>query len=306
MIITETLALWGNIRLNGTLPISLYQLTGLKRLNLDFNDFSGTISEEIGKLSKLQRFTISNNPFSGSIPTSLRLCNDMELLLIDGTDIHGTIPDEICALTAWRSSRQDHNALSIRADCHPDNETGMPSITCDCCDTCCNAQNCFANYQDDHEEPVDESQEEQNHDSTETFAYKVNRTIQIKRKLENEVLQRGVSLYEINADDPRVLALDWILNIDGMALDADAANLNQRYILALVAYSLDPEAHSTENSSPFWLSDDDECSWNSEYCSKATCSWYNITCTEGKVIGMQIFSEFISFDDIMFHPLFLM
>ncbi len=301
MYISETLSLWGNVGLNGTLPMSLFQLTDLKSLHLDVNDFSGTISEEVGDLSKLQRFTISNNRFSGIIPTSLGLCNNLDLLLIDGTDIHGTIPDEVCVLTAWYSSRQDNSGLSIRADCHPDNETGIPFIACDCCDVCCDVQRCFANYQDDYEDPDDESQEEQVYDSTETFDDKVNRTIQIRRKLEEEVLQRSVSLYEINADDPRVLALQWILNIDGMSLDADAANLNQRYILALMAYSLDPEAEGEKSSSPFWLSDDDECSWNRETCSGDTCSWYNLTCSAGKVTGMQIISECVlSYDDKCF------
>lgn len=108
----------------------------------------------------------------------------------------------------------------------------------------------------------------------------------ITQKLETVALLRNATFSNMDTDDPRYLALDWLLNDDEMNLDSSAKNLNQRYTLALLAFSLgsrnwnyeiDETARSDaigENNT--WLSSDDEC------------SWYNVTCADGKVVALQL------------------
>jgi len=73
---------------------------------------------------------------------------------------------------------------------------------------------------------IDSTRDRNEHNSS---LIRANKLVQ---KLETEVLCRGATFQEIDLDDPRRLALDWITNDDEMSLDLDAKNLNQRYILA--------------------------------------------------------------------------
>ncbi|KAL7466318.1 hypothetical protein ACHAXS_006619, partial [Conticribra weissflogii] len=115
----------------------------------------------------------------------------------------------------------------------------------------------------------------------------LSRTNQIKEKLEGQVLQRNSTFSEMDTMDPRYLALDWILNLDEMNLDSSAKNLNQRYILAVLAFSLDSQAWvmTGEETSNERMEEIDYTSWLS---STDECLWYNVTCSEGEVIGLDL------------------
>lgn len=119
----------------------------------------------------------------------------------------------------------------------------------------------------------------------------------IIEQLEVGVLQRGAVFANMTVDDPRKMALEWILHYDQMQLNSDDVNLYQRYILALLAFSLDSLAwyycgnHRMVNanetvdfvqedcdvvaatgqleSRKVWLSSADECSWNGVKCSSS-------------------------------------
>lgn len=117
--------------------------------------------------------------------------------------------------------------------------------------------------------------------------------------IEVEVLQRNALFHDMDSNNPRQLALEWILNQDKM--QPDDVNLYQRYILAVVAFSLDSISwincgnHTSSDNSgkeyavdscsvsgvehSVWLSGNDEC------------TWYGVTCGEGIVLGLEL-SEF--------------
>lgn len=61
----------------------------------------------------------------------------------------------------------------------------------------------------------------------------------IREQVEAGILQRGVNFTDMDKSDPRYLALEWILHADELQLDSDDKNLYQRYVLALMAFSLD-------------------------------------------------------------------
>jgi hypothetical protein len=106
----------------------------------------------------------------------------------------------------------------------------------------------------------------------------------IIEQIEVGVLQRGAIFANMTVDDPRRMSLEWILHDDKMMLNHDSVNLHQRYVLALLAYSLDSrgwyncgdlgqedcnvltdtgqlELHKV------WLSSSDECQWYGAMCS---------------------------------------
>lgn len=57
--------------LQGELPAAVYQLDGLRTLNLSGNNLSGSLSPEIGNLKLMSSFILSDNRLSGEIPAEL-------------------------------------------------------------------------------------------------------------------------------------------------------------------------------------------------------------------------------------------
>mmetsp|Transcript_8965 Transcript_8965/g.18658 ORF Transcript_8965/g.18658 Transcript_8965/m.18658 type:complete len:745 (-) Transcript_8965:194-2428(-) len=117
------------------------------------------------------------------------------------------------------------------------------------------------------------------------YSFSTGRCLGLEGRLEVEVLQRSAAFGDMDDNDPRKLALNWILNDDGMNLRADSENLNQRFVLTLLAFSLNFEAleHATidtltgsEYVYSEWLSDTDEC------------TWFGVTCSEGVVVAVEL------------------
>ncbi|XP_060195964.1 receptor-like protein Cf-9 homolog isoform X2 [Lycium barbarum] len=69
---------------------SLFQLSNLKRLDLSFNDFSGSlISPKFGEFSSLTYLDLSNSDFSGLIPSEISHLSKLHVLYIWHTDPSG-------------------------------------------------------------------------------------------------------------------------------------------------------------------------------------------------------------------------
>ncbi|KAL7501738.1 hypothetical protein ACHAWX_000331, partial [Stephanocyclus meneghinianus] len=92
----------------------------------------------------------------------------------------------------------------------------------------------------------------------------------IQDYIETYVLQRSVKFNGMDAFDPRKMALNWITETDPLQLDASDANLQQRYVLALLFYSF------SEDNYLGWLSDNTECEWS------------GVACNYGNVIKLEI------------------
>ena len=59
-----------NTSLGGNLPDQLFSLGELTNLDLAYNSFSGTLSEDFGLLQKLLELRLNDNLFTGAIPTT--------------------------------------------------------------------------------------------------------------------------------------------------------------------------------------------------------------------------------------------
>eukprot|EP00970_Alexandrium_tamarense_P015149 scaffold4733_cov170-Alexandrium_tamarense.AAC.63 len=124
----------------------------------------------------------------------------------------------------------------------------------------------------------------------------------IKELIEDGVLQRDATFDGMDKlVDPRYLALDWILHKDEMQLELTDANLFQRYILALLAYSFDSEAWNACGS--YAIDPNEETVEVVDTCSEGNgtveeysrwlssideCDWYGVSCTNGKVRGLEL------------------
>ncbi|KAL7479175.1 LOW QUALITY PROTEIN: hypothetical protein ACHAW6_004918 [Cyclotella cf. meneghiniana] len=84
----------------------------------------------------------------------------------------------------------------------------------------------------------------------------------VTNEIESNVLQRNVKFKELSWKDSQNLALDGLLQSDQLRQNIRVPNLNQRYILALLAF----EFGTIFISSSDWLSDADECNWDGVTC----------------------------------------
>lgn len=130
----------------------------------------------------------------------------------------------------------------------------------------------------------------------------------IIQQVEAGILQRGANFTDMDLDDPRYLALDWILHHDQLQLDSDDVNLYQRYVLALLAFSLDSlawyycgEHRSFGNTTEMFVVEDCEVPnpgtgqieefkvWLS---STEECEWYGVICSQDEVVRGVELSKF--------------
>eukprot|EP00804_Cyclotella_cryptica_P029890 CCRYP_010793-RA/>CCRYP_010793-RA protein AED:0.04 eAED:0.04 QI:65/1/1/1/0.33/0/4/489/874 len=96
----------------------------------------------------------------------------------------------------------------------------------------------------------------------------------IQKMIERFILRRNATFNDMNGNDPRLLALDWISHKDTMQLDVGDEKLYPRYILALLAFQFDSLGVKTTARNGMWLTDSDECEWN------------GVSCVDGKVTGL--------------------
>ncbi|KAM0981159.1 hypothetical protein ACFX13_014591 [Malus domestica] len=98
-----------NLRGNVTL---VSQLKALKRLDLSYNDFHGSIPLAFGNLSQLEFLDLSLNKFGGSIPPELGKLRNLRSLNLSNNFLVGKIPDEIQGLEKLENFQISSNKLS--------------------------------------------------------------------------------------------------------------------------------------------------------------------------------------------------
>ncbi|KAL7463599.1 hypothetical protein ACHAXS_003955 [Conticribra weissflogii] len=124
----------------------------------------------------------------------------------------------------------------------------------------------------------------------------------ILEQLEAGVLRRNETFDKLDAGDPRLLALDWILHLDGMQLVSDDVNLYQRFVLAVFAYSLDSFAwyscgelgeNFSESDCPVWNPFINRTETFGVWLSSTPeCTWYGVTCSDdGVVRGVELINN---------------
>ncbi|KAI0520575.1 hypothetical protein KFK09_008051 [Dendrobium nobile] len=100
------------LTLSGILTPSLGNLTFLRFLLLQSNQFIGFLPDQIGRLSQLQLLNVSSNFFNGQIPNSITNCTDLTTLDLSGNKFSGQIPPELQRLRNLQIMKLAQNQLT--------------------------------------------------------------------------------------------------------------------------------------------------------------------------------------------------
>ena len=92
------------VRLNGTIPPEIGELTELRVLNLGGNELKGSIPAELGNLSKLEILVLGDwwaghNELTGNIPPELGNLRNLRILNLSGNHLDGAMPPELGMLS---------------------------------------------------------------------------------------------------------------------------------------------------------------------------------------------------------------
>ncbi|KAG5244888.1 LRR receptor serine/threonine-protein kinase [Salix suchowensis] len=100
------------LRLRGSVSPHIGNLSFLRSLNLQQNQFTGVIPDQIGSLSRLSVLNMSHNSISGPIPLNLTKCLNLQILDLMQNEISGAIPEELSSLKSLEILRLGGNNLS--------------------------------------------------------------------------------------------------------------------------------------------------------------------------------------------------
>ena len=100
------------LRLEGTVPTQLGDLSNLAELNLAANDLKGPVPPQLGNLSNLRALDLHANELSGLIPPQLRNLSNLKQLYLDFNKLTGPIPAQFGNLSSLKTLSLVHNDLS--------------------------------------------------------------------------------------------------------------------------------------------------------------------------------------------------
>ncbi|XP_021720518.1 putative receptor-like protein kinase At3g47110 [Chenopodium quinoa] len=96
----------------GNIPLSLYNLTNLRVLGLQGNQFTGNLSPQIQKLTKLELFDYNDNYLSGNLPNSWENLSHLSEVNLANNRFEGTIPSSLGSCTNLLYLTLSNNRLS--------------------------------------------------------------------------------------------------------------------------------------------------------------------------------------------------
>ena len=86
------------LKLTGTIPVLIGNLTGLKTLDLGNNGLKGNIPASLGSLSNLRELYLSHNKLTGMLPIELGGLTRLETLDLIRNQLTGRIPPTLSNL----------------------------------------------------------------------------------------------------------------------------------------------------------------------------------------------------------------
>jgi len=202
----------------------------ITHMKLDDCGISGSIPPEIQLLHDLNYLDFSSNKLSGEVPTELAQLVNLETLLLDDNLIQGSVPLEVC-------QRHDKgNLAQIATDC----KGGINSkVQCSCCFNCPSLTNTES--------------------GTVCSAGNLNSSSSAKARRESKIKSKCIELsgdIVCEHNSPQDLAMRWLIDDDKLLLNADSSDFVQRYVVAVIYFSLGPASWVDS----FWLTPTrDEC-----------------------------------------------
>lgn len=78
--------------LSGAFPMEIFELTSLRGLYANYNNFDGYLPEEIGNLVNLEELYLFSNKLEGPIPDSIVSLTKLKALVLSDNDFSGQLP----------------------------------------------------------------------------------------------------------------------------------------------------------------------------------------------------------------------
>ncbi|XP_065851934.1 putative receptor-like protein kinase At3g47110 [Euphorbia lathyris] len=88
-----------SLKLTGSIPPSIANLTYLTGINFINNSFSGQLPQHLGRLLRLQHLNLTYNSFTGKIPTNLTHCKQLTVIECSYNNLVGDIPVQLRSLS---------------------------------------------------------------------------------------------------------------------------------------------------------------------------------------------------------------
>ncbi|XP_027181757.1 putative receptor-like protein kinase At3g47110 [Coffea eugenioides] len=101
-----------SFHLVGSLSSSIGNLTFLRELNIQDNNFHGMIPEEVSRLFRLQYLRFANNSFEGELPLNITGCSELSILDLRGNRLIGGIRDDLSTLSKLYALSLSRNNFS--------------------------------------------------------------------------------------------------------------------------------------------------------------------------------------------------
>ena len=99
-------------KLQGSISPYISNLTFLRFINLQNNNFYGEIIHEVGHLFRLQTLNLNNNTLEGEIPSSCSNCSNARFINLLWNRPNGKIPTELRSLLKLQTLQLSGNNLT--------------------------------------------------------------------------------------------------------------------------------------------------------------------------------------------------
>ncbi|KAF5808364.1 putative leucine-rich repeat-containing, plant-type, leucine-rich repeat domain superfamily [Helianthus annuus] len=107
----ESLSLRGNY-IDSIIPLTIGQLSLLRRLDISLNQVSGPIPYSMGRLSSLEVLDLSDNRINGSLPNWIGRLSSLKELILSNNQLDGNLPDSLGQISKLNSLGFSNNSLT--------------------------------------------------------------------------------------------------------------------------------------------------------------------------------------------------
>jgi len=108
----EVLDVFSHEKINGTIPVEIFEIASLASLQLPDNSLTGSLPTDLGQLGMMKNLQLGENALTGSIPSSVGLLRSLEELRLHENMFTGPVPSEFGMLVSLTSLSLSGNKIT--------------------------------------------------------------------------------------------------------------------------------------------------------------------------------------------------